>query len=225
MKSFLLALTLALTACGPTYYIKHGRVEFFTPDAEAARITRDIHDPSYRLASTKGGTASGVVIGHDDTYTYLLTNAHVAEVGEEFVVTRGDKTYAAGVGIRSDRVRDLAIVRTPRFPSALALLAELDDMPGLRFARVLVYGFPLGQESGHLTEGRISEPCDETGRMKLSAPIIYGNSGGGAFVLMSGRYRLVGLVQSIAVIKPVPIPHIAWACPLNEIRAFLSEPL
>ena len=155
----------------------------------------------------------------------MLTCAH-AIAARNIIVSRGGTVYGVGPAVKADQDLDLAVIKVPRFPSELAIVISMNELSGIRrFESVLTYGFPLGADIGHLTEGRISSVRDWSGLIKISSPVIYGNSGGGVFVLREGRYKLIGLVSRIQILDGPAhtVPHISWAIHAEDILAFLTH--
>lgn len=115
----------------------------------------------------------------------------------------------------------------------IALLEVQDDCPCAPIAMkspavdepVIVVGYPLNASVrvAFLTEGRAEGEAD--GRLRLTASIAPGNSGGGVFALRSGRWELVGIAVSIARNCSGDMchlfPNISYASPLDAIRKIL----
>jgi S1-C subfamily serine protease len=159
---------------------------------------------------------SGVWIDRD----LILTAAHCTHDGLYSYVTyqtpAGD-TEAAYVA-RRDEASDLALLLAAVPPShATAALAPGNPPEG---EDVDIVGHPAGfvwtLSRGCVSGYRVRD--EEHVRMQLSAPVFFGNSGGGAFV----RGQLVGIAHTIAFSRNMPVPNVAFFVTLSDIRSFLS---
>lgn len=112
----------------------------------------------------------------------VLTNQHVIEGCSDVTVLdhRGEKISASVT--RTDKLNDLAVLRTERSTDARPATLR---QSGMRVGdQVAVFGFPLAgmlSTSGSLTSGNISSMAglgDDVRLFQISAPIQPGNSGG-----------------------------------------------
>jgi S1-C subfamily serine protease len=168
--------------------------------------------------SCKSGNGSGVVISSGE-YTTILTAKHVigrcknAQVtfypsGESFPVIASNKS----------KDYDLAVLIVKHTHPYVATLSGNREVPV--FTEVFKVGgglslkpFPgVGIVTGH-----------GNNMFQLSSDVIYGDSGGGAFILESMEYRLIGINIAVAKAYPDhPMPHIGFAHDLDSILDFLS---
>jgi putative serine protease PepD len=178
-----LALSMALAACGDG-------VMPSTPDLQEqfVQVVREA-SPKVVQIQSRVDLGSGVVF---DTRGHIVTNMHVVQGAQRFVVTLagGERHPATLVG--SDPPHDLAVVQLAGARPAPATFA---DSSRLRVGDlVLAIGNPLGLRSS-VTQGIVSSlrrTISESDTVRLSpviqtsAAINPGNSGG-ALVDLSGR--------------------------------------
>jgi S1-C subfamily serine protease len=172
--------------------------------------------------------------------TYVLTAYHV--IKDNFVTKEGEKEPVQ-VDIyprKNDRITvisevlqvqtelDVALLRirtnliaNPAKPADPEILAGLD-----LFSKVVTIGCPLGYEPMP-TRGELmsrSKVFDKRTFWMMSAPTIFGNSGGGVFDAGSGC--LLGLLVRIAAYKnviDVAVPHLGIVTPIAEIENWLEK--
>jgi putative serine protease PepD len=188
-----LALSTALAACGDG-------VMPSTPDLQEqfVQVVREA-SPKVVQIQSRVDLGSGVVF---DTRGHIVTNMHVVQGAQRFVVTLagGERHPATLVG--SDPPHDLAVVQ---LAGARPTPATFADSSRLRVGDlVLAIGNPLGLRSS-VTQGIVSSlrrTISESDTVRLSpviqtsAAINPGNSGG-ALVDLSGR--VVGIPTLTAV--------------------------
>lgn len=176
---------------------------------------------------TPAGDGTGILIAPE----YVLTAKHVAPTFAEITVdvfhwTAGDiagfdTLTADSVTTSSDY--DLALLHIPGLlgPVADILPAALDSRLH-RFLPVIRIGCPLGREPLH-TRGEITDLNDED-RLLSDAPVIFGDSGGGLFVLLDGHPYLIAIASQMAAIGPfgTPVPHLSAAVPTPHLREALE---
>jgi S1-C subfamily serine protease len=163
-------------------------------------------------------SGSGVVYGTDG---YIITNHHVVEGGDDFIVAFSDgATYPADL-IGSDELTDLAVLRVSRpdlAPIDLGTSGDLDVG-----AVAIAVGNPLALTGGpSVTSGIISalnRSLDIDGATTLygliqtDAPITRGSSGG---ALLDGTSRLIGITTAIAV-SDVGAEGLGFAIPIDMV--------
>jgi S1-C subfamily serine protease len=174
-----------------------------------------------------------------------------------YVASTGRRLLRAKVVAKGDMDKiDLALVRVEGITLPAA---QFENMDQVRLGSpILVASSPFGREIS-ITSGIISQlylsgppavekacqtgdkppelclkpkPLEEV--FKTDAPICYGSSGGGVFLLASGR--LVGLVESYqsadVIIRPkageeykiqIPVPGESFLISVNKIKYFLKE--
>lgn len=171
------------------------------------------------------GSCSGAVVAKNR----VLTAAHC------FPPFPGDKLIINGLTakvLKRDVNVDLMLleVETPDSGVPVANKTPAYD------TRAYTVGFPLGDQVGQrvVTDGRImskypmSKPYDLTSYMLVTAPIIYGNSGGGVYAFVEGGWRLVGVVsgmQGTAIMGMYPflVTHLTVVSHTETINKFLKS--
>jgi S1-C subfamily serine protease len=135
------------------------------------------------------GFGSGVLVSSDG---YLLTNHHVVGEAKTVKVRWSDGLDATGEVIRSDKRRDVALVKTaPRGRIALAINRAL-LAPGVT---VFAVGTPLDPKlQSTITKGVVSANriVDGFSFIQGDVPVTHGNSGG---PLLDERGQVVGLTD------------------------------
>ncbi len=95
---------------------------------------------------------------------------------------------------------------------------------------IYVVGYPtqLGSNKQRLTitDGLVAGPIDEDGQWRITAPVYFGNSGGGVW---SEGGALVGIAVSIFAADvgsryPLPYPGQAFMVPISEVMPHLPIP-
>lgn len=131
--------------------------------------------PTVRAASS----GTGFFVSRDGL---VLTNAHVVDGCASIRVTdRDGATAPANVAFASDKVNDLALLRTRIVPGEIAALRRT---PVQRGEEVAAFGYPLTSvlsSGGSFTRGDVSATegmKDDTRHMQISVPVQPGNSGG-----------------------------------------------
>ncbi len=117
---------------------------------------------------------------------------------------------------------DFAVVKVPDARLAIAIHT------GVIGERVYVVGYPvqLGSEKQELTvtDGLVAGPTDHEGQMRITAPVYFGNSGGGVW---SDRGELVGIAVSIYAVHVEnyehSVPYVAqsFMVPVALIEGYL----
>lgn len=166
------------------------------------------------------GAGSGFVITPDG---YLVTNSHVADAGEDTVVTLDDGSDHAAQKVGSDVDTDLALLRIGS-TSPLQHL-ELGDSKSLRVGQVVIaIGNPQGL-SQTVTTGVVSalgrSLRARNGRLidgviQTDASLNPGNSGG---PLLDTRARVIGVNTAIVA----GAQSLCFAVPSDTARWVVSE--
>ena len=135
------------------------------------------------------GFGSGVLVSSDG---YLLTNHHVVGETTQVRVRWSDGFETTGEVVRSDRRRDVALIKTePRGRTALALNRNVPPTGSPVFA----IGTPLDPKlQSTVTRGIVSASRIVNGFsfIQSDAPVTHGNSGG---PLLDERGAVVGLTD------------------------------
>ncbi|WP_308258903.1 S1C family serine protease [Pseudonocardia sp. H11422] len=143
-----------------------------------------------------GGLGSGVVFRPD----IVLTNQHVVGAARDVTIGYADGTSSPGTVLATDRITDLAVVRTAR--SGLPVPEYRTELPR-QGDPVLAIGSPLGFENT-VTAGIVSALDREipgsaaqsralVDLIQTDAPISPGNSGG---ALLDATGRVIGINEA-----------------------------
>ncbi|WNV77894.1 trypsin-like peptidase domain-containing protein [Geodermatophilus sp. DSM 44513] len=170
-----------------------------SPPPAAAADFADVVEavaPSVVTVRTVDGVGSGVVFQDD----VVLTNQHVVMDDQEVSIDYADGTSSAGTVLATDRVTDLAVIRTSR--SGLPVPEYRTELPRPG-EPVLAIGAPLGLE-GTVTAGIVSAldreiPASASASralvdlIQVDAAISPGNSGG---ALLDAAGRVIGINEA-----------------------------
>ncbi|WP_210210417.1 S1C family serine protease [Methylovirgula sp. 4M-Z18] len=145
-----------------------------------------------------GASSGGVITGTGIFVTsegHVLTNAHVVKDCKGDIQIRAAAGAATGQVLASDKVNDLAVLKTSLKPAQIAKFranARLGES-------VAAFGYPLSDllaTSGNFTLGNITAVAglgDDSRYYQVSAPVQPGNSGG---PLMDASGDLIGVVAA-----------------------------
>lgn len=152
--------------------------------------------PSVVTIRTSNGVGSGVVYKPD----VVITNEHVVGEARQVTVEFADGTSSGGTVLATDRVTDLAVVRTERGDLPVPEYREQLPRPG---DPVLAIGSPLGFEntvSAGIVSGLHREIPGSASRtlalvdlIQTDAAISPGNSGG---ALLDATGRVIGINEA-----------------------------
>ncbi|MHA2265756.1 MAG: S1 family peptidase [Candidatus Thorarchaeota archaeon] len=207
------------------------------------RIDTTVLDPS---GVDRGATGTGVAFNmeknEDGTYTvYILTAKHIVSTVVELQTgTIKVQQMSAAPGDASDDPSaewdagivtwhpklDLAVIAilTAEEPVISDLAAEAPIVAD----EIYAIGMPLGKGAlitdgfvGHLVTSPLN--ANVLGHWAVSAPIIFGNSGGGVFRKSDGK--LIGISVKIATMGFMggPVPHFHLMIATDTIRPWLVE--
>jgi S1-C subfamily serine protease len=179
----------------------------------AERIAPALRATVHISSRTKEGMGlsrgSGVVIDN----RMVLTAKHIVDQtgAFDFVVRQG-KDLAVGKCIARGRGDDdWAVIMLDRhIGSAIAMIPNGYKLE--LYGECLVVGHAAGLPTVTVTTGRIQEILPR--QLRISAPIWYGNSGGGMYVEVNGELRLAGL--TVAMFGPTA--HMGLVCHVDAIR-------
>ena len=186
----------------------------------AGVVSLKMHGPPRRRGGERVGAGSGFLITPDG---YLVTNHHVAEVGERISAMLDDGSEHAAERVGGDADTDLALQRIGSAASAPHL--QLGESTTLRVGQVVVaIGNPhgLGQT---VTTGVVSalgrSLRAKNGRLidnviQTDASLNPGNSGG---PLLDTRARVVGVNTAIIA----GAQALCFAVPADTVRWVVSE--
>ncbi|HZN63210.1 MAG TPA: serine protease [Planctomycetota bacterium] len=209
---------------------------------DAAMLDRAILRPSVQVVG-RGGVGGGTVIrseaeGPGAYGTYIVTAFHVLQKVVE-PERRPVQVKLYGEGGESETVdsdllihderRDLALLKlrsTKHYPIAARLAARERVRETSVFTPIYAVGCPLGHDPlpsfGEITTLR-KEVNGERFWM-MSAPTIFGNSGGGVF--HRETLEMIGVSAMICTFdNPVstPVPHLGILVPLDSVYDWLRE--
>lgn len=156
------------------------------------------HGSGVALAKDKVLTAKHVVTG-GASYSVILDGREATVVD----VVRGSSDWALVTLDREIGLRPVQIAPEPK-----------------RFTRCYAVGHALALKSVTLTEGytQDSEVIEGVRVLRISAPIIFGNSGGGVFTLRGGVPALIGISVAGLTANGQFVAHMALAVSLEDIR-------
>jgi len=129
-----------------------------------------------------------------------------------------------------DATLDLALLRTRDMERGVQYVAYLmpEDAPLYLFEITWAVGAGLGKPP-FPTEGAVSNLDQRINGQRYilsSAPIIFGNSGGGLFHWSPERehYEFMGVPAKVSVtFGSGVVTHMAWAIPMTTVREFLRD--
>ncbi len=251
--SFLLGALVALGCASTQRAAPVAPLSSMSDPAMSRRaIVRDVLPHNVRLVVMDGDqpkrTASGVVVGSETSasgaMSYVLTNAHVLDVGK---LQNGKLVVIAdqGIEVMEYLAQPIAMGKVPEMDLAL-LKVHGAALPAARLAEdeevhlgddVVVVAAPFGRALS-ISGGLVSQVERDPKRrhpvmLKTDAAIGYGSSGGGVYSLSSGK--LVALVEGYRTAKvgfaveqkdfsfDVPMPGETFAAPVAKVRAFLTQ--
>lgn len=215
---------------------------------DPAALREDLLAPTVQVRGA-GGIGAGTIVhsaaaGANGAWrTYALTAFHVVE---KAVAHEGRDEVREAVKVRIfaaaaaepeeldadlaayDEPRDLAVLRlrTDRPFPHVARLASRDTLRALTiFTPIYAVGCPLGHNPMP-SPGEITSLVKELNGQRfwmMSAPTIYGNSGGGVFLARS--HELIGLASMICVYDnfiSLPVPHLGIFIPIDAVYDWLD---
>ena len=176
--------------------------------------------------SEKGsGTGSGVVVASGEGYSLILTVNHVvkgAKAGDLFVTLYPSEVTVPAYIVKKSSKYDLALLKIDVYHEHVARRISPEVLPP--FTDLWKMGAGNG-ETPFPTHGVIEEFEADTGLMHISAPIIFGDSGGGIFLNSTGE--LIGVVVGTAVTgykgHPVVVSFMGLCYNIYAINDFLSS--
>lgn len=168
------------------------------------------------------GSGTGFVISEDG---YIVTNWHVVQGGDEFLVvfSTGERRDATLIG--SDPLSDLAVVQIDGDVPGVVFFGNSDMLnPG---ETVLAIGSPLGAFTNTVTQGIVSaigrdlDGSNYTNLVQHDAAINPGNSGGPLFNL---RGEVIGVnTLGIPEQNGQPVQGLFFAVPSNLVSSIANR--
>ena|SRR3990167_965242 len=167
---------------------------------------------------------SAVVLHKNNQHIIVLTNFHIIRKGltpRIKIIHRELVTEATVTILKLDINNDLALLSLQldkELPLEITSLCV--DNPKV-YDEVIAIGAGLGY-SPFPTKGMVSIPEMEPPNIVIlhSAPITFGNSGGGLFKKEYDNYCLIGINSKMSGVKNFPISHMAIAVHLKIIKEF-----
>jgi len=183
------------------------------------------------VSSNRGviSSGSGFIYKIEDNEAYLLTNYHVIEDGNKFVVTFTDGLEVEAELVNGDEYYDIAILKVDS--SNVKKVATLGDSSNLELGdSVFTVGAPLGKEyMGTITKGIVSgvnrmvsvELTSGTYLMEViqtDASINSGNSGG---PICNIKGEVIGITSSKLIGSGVE--GMGFAIPINSVNSIINN--
>lgn len=182
------------------------------------------------VSTSRGATASGsgFVFKKEDEDGYILTNYHVIENGEKYVITFNDGTEEEATLINGDEYYDIAVLKISS--KNIKQVATLGDSSILELGdTVFTIGAPLGKEYiGSITKGIVSGVSRKVS-VRLSsgdylmevfqtdASINNGNSGG---AICNIKGEVIGITSSKLIGSGVE--GMGFAIPINVVKELID---
>lgn len=225
-------VTVTHVAVGETEFNSDGSFAYTRDLVAAVRdsvVYVEVYTRSYQAAEEPYGAGSGIIISSDG---YIITNAHVVDDMDRFVVhvTTTDPIEGTGVVdeyeadlVGSDTDTDLAVLKIDAEGLQAAVLGDSD---ALRLGDdVVAIGNPLGLETS-VTKGIVSGLNRqqyslnerELSSIQTDASINSGNSGGGLFNMHG---EVVGVVNSKLVYNNAE--GVGFAITINEAKSVIDD--
>ena len=183
------------------------------------------------VSNNKGNisSGSGFVYKNDDKYGYILTNYHVIENGNKYIITFTDGTEAEASLVNGDEYYDIAVLKVDK--NKIKKVVVLGNSQALELGDTLfTVGAPLGKEyMGTITKGIVSG-INRMVSVKLTsgdylmeviqtdASINTGNSGG---PLCNIKGEVIGITSSKLVGSGVE--GMGFAIPINSVNDIIGN--
>lgn len=185
--------------------------------------TESVQTGSYFQQYVSSGAGSGVIIGENDTYTYIVTNNHVISGADTITVRTTDGTEFSAEVIGADSESDVAILKIEASGLTVAVIGDSDSL--IVGEEVIAIGNPLGKLGGTVTNGIISALGREVTidgetmtLLQTNAAVNPGNSGGGLFNM---RGELVGIVNAKS--SGSDVEGLGFAIPITEASKVIEQ--
>ena len=177
-------------------------------------------------SDNSGSVGSGVVL---DTEGHILTNNHVVDGYDQYVVTMDDGTTYEAEFVGNDASSDLAVIKLKDADASKLTPIEIGDSSKLNVGEwVMAIGSPFGNEQS-VSTGIVSALYRSTAMSSTSGNTIYANmiqtdaainpgNSGGALVNMDGK--VIGINSAKIVANGVE--GIGLAIPSNAVQNVIS---
>jgi len=190
-----------------------------------ADILEDILYPTVSV-EVAGGSGSGTSVAIDPILgTYIITNYHVASMGEDLrVFFHGDSKGYPAYMVAHNVAYDMAILVTRHKADHVAKLGKSSDVS--LFKDTICIGNSFG--NGIVpSKGIISGVDVEIGGYinlfyKMDCKIVPGNSGGGMYVKVGNHWVYIGMPSKGMVIRGQFFEHLSVAVRVKDIKEFLA---
>lgn len=137
----------------------------------------------------------------------------------------GQNTFRADI-VGYDAKGDIALLKlySPRQVKQVAPLFPFDLRLHV-FQPVYIIGCSLAHEpipsSGYITD--TDDTINHRRYVMTNAQVIFGNSGGAAFVRANNTWCLAGIPSRVAMSRASAVEHMSWIVPIERIRVFLNR--
>lgn len=177
-------------------------------------------------SDNSGSVGSGVVL---DTEGHILTNNHVVDGYDQYVVTMDDGTTYEAEFVGNDASSDLAVIKLKNADASKLTPIEIGDSSKLNVGEwVMAIGSPFGNEQS-VSTGIVSALYRSTAMSSTNGNTIYANmiqtdaainpgNSGGALVNMDGK--VIGINSAKIVANGVE--GIGLAIPSNAVQNVIS---
>ena len=176
-------------------------------------------------STTSTSSGSGVVIGHSENYTFIVTCCHVVEGYKNYEVITSTGTLFDASLVGGDPMTDLAVIAIEK--TDLPEVTLIEDSSILKIGSdAIAIGNPLGTLGGTVTTGIISATSRNIKMsdgsvhtlIQTDAAINSGNSGGGLF---NNQGQLIGIVS--AKYSATGVEGLGFAIPSNTVRTIVTD--
>ncbi|MCI6509089.1 MAG: trypsin-like peptidase domain-containing protein [Bacilli bacterium] len=176
-------------------------------------------------STTSTSSGSGVVIGHSENYTFIVTCCHVVEGYKNYEVITSTGTLFDASLVGGDPMTDLAVIAIEK--TDLPEVTLIEDSSTLKIGSdAIAIGNPLGTLGGTVTTGIISATSRNIKMsdgsvhtlIQTDAAINSGNSGGGLF---NNQGQLIGIVS--AKYSATGVEGLGFAIPSNTVRTIVTD--
>jgi serine protease Do len=174
-------------------------------------------------------TGTGFIYKEDDNNGYLITNHHVIENGNKFIITLSDGEETEATLLGSDQYSDIAVLKIPK--EAVKKVAKLGESANMEIGdTVFTVGSPMGKEyMGTVTKGILSGKNRTvkitSGNSSLMLEVLQtdaainpGNSGG---PLVNIKGEVIG-VNSMKLVED-RIEGMGFAIPIEIVTTLIDK--
>ena len=183
-------------------------------------------------SDSSGSVGSGVVL---DTEGHILTNNHVVDGYDQYVVTMDDGTTYEAEFVGNDASSDLAVIKLKDADASKLTPIEIGDSSKLNVGEwVMAIGSPFGNEQS-VSTGIVSALYRSTAMSSTSGNTIYanmiqtdaainpGNSGG---ALINSAGQVIGITNSklsASSSDSASIEGMGFAIPMTTVKEVVDE--